>query len=117
VLLHLKAKVYTIERQLALFKKTSRFFARMGYRPKKFVFGDGYKGMPEEAPFDGIIVTAGAPRVPRELMSQLAIGGRMVIPVGKEEQTMMLVVRKSEKAFERQACGAFRFVPMLGNKN
>lgn len=117
VLLQMKAKVYTVERQLALFKKTSRFFDKMGYRPKKFVFGDGYKGLPEEAPFDGIIVTAGAPRIPRALMSQLAIGGRLVIPVGEEDQTMMRVVRKSEKAFERQACGAFRFVPMLGDKN
>ncbi len=117
VLLHLGARVYTIERQQSLFKKTSRFFQKMGYRPKKFVFGDGYKGMPSEAPFDGIIVTAGAPHIPRELMAQLAIGGRLVIPVGEDPQTMMLVVRKSEKEFERQACGSFRFVPLLEDKN
>ena len=117
VLLHLGARVYTIERQQSLFKKTSRFFNSMGYRPKKFIFGDGYKGMPEEAPFDGIIVTAGAPYIPRELMAQLAIGGRLVIPVGEDPQTMMLVVRKSEKEFERQACGSFRFVPLLEDKN
>ncbi|MBT8179645.1 MAG: protein-L-isoaspartate O-methyltransferase, partial [Eudoraea sp.] len=61
VLLQLKAKVYTIERQLELFKKTRLFFEKRGYRPKKVVFGDGYKGLPEEAPFDGILVTAGAP--------------------------------------------------------
>ncbi len=116
VLLHLKARVYTIERQLELFKKTNLFFKRMGYRPKKFVFGDGYKGLPEEAPFDAIIVTAGAPMVPRPLLSQLAIGGRMVIPVGEEEQTMMLIRRSSQTEFERQSSGAFRFVPMLGDK-
>ena len=56
----------------------------MGYRPKKYVFGDGYKGLPEEAPFDGIVVTAGAPEIPNALMSQLAIGGRLVIPIGEE---------------------------------
>ena len=82
VLLALKAKVYTSERQLELFKKTKLFFDKMGYRPKKYVFGDGYKGMPDEAPFDGIIVTAGAPAIPSALMAQLAVGGRLVIPVG-----------------------------------
>lgn len=117
VLLHLKTRVFTIERQLELFKKTNLFFKKMGYRPKKFIFGDGYKGMPEEAPFDGIIVTAGAPEIPKALLSQLAIGGRMVIPVGVENQTMVLVQRTSEKEFEKQDCGAFRFVPMLEDKN
>lgn len=117
VLLGMGTRVYTIERQLSLFKKTKRFFSKMGYRPRKFTFGDGYLGMPEEAPFDGIIVTAGAPRIPRPLMSQLAIGGRLVIPVGDDPQTMMLVVRKSEKEFERQALGEFRFVPLLEDKN
>lgn len=117
VLLRLKARVYTIERQLTLFKRTSLFFKKMGYRPKKFIFGDGYKGMPEEAPFDGIIVTAGAPTIPKPLLAQLAIGGRMVIPVGVEDQTMMLIRRTSEKEFEQQPCGAFRFVPLLEDKN
>jgi protein-L-isoaspartate(D-aspartate) O-methyltransferase len=117
ILLHLGAKVYTIERQQELFKKTERFFKKMGYRPKKFVFGDGYKGMPEHAPFDGIIVTAGAPEVPKALMSQLKVGGRLVIPVGVDEQVMTLYRRKSEKEFERQELGQFRFVPLLENKN
>ncbi|MGB5404394.1 MAG: protein-L-isoaspartate(D-aspartate) O-methyltransferase [Robiginitalea sp.] len=117
VLLHLKAKVYTIERQLNLFKKTKLFFDKMGYRPKRFIFGDGYKGMPEDAPFDGILVTAGAPRIPKALLSQLKIGGRLVIPVGEDHQTMMLITRSSEKEFERQECGSFRFVPLLEDKN
>lgn len=117
VLLHLKAKVYTIERQLELFKKTKLFFAKMGYRPKKYIFGDGYKGLPEEAPFDGIIVTAGAPFVPNPLLAQLKIGGKLVIPVGDVEQIMTLFVRKSEKEFEKKELGSFRFVPLLEDKN
>ena len=117
ILLQLKAKVYTIERQLELFKKTNRFFKKMGYRPKKVIFGDGYKGLPELAPFDSIIVTAGAPEVPKALMSQLKVGGRLVIPVGVEEQTMTMFIRKSEKEFEKKELGAFRFVPLLEDKN
>lgn len=117
VLLTLKAKVYTIERQLELFKKTNLFFGKMGYRPKKNIFGDGYKGMPEEAPFDGIIVTAGAPYVPKPLLAQLKVGGRLVIPVGTDEQIMTLYERKSAKAFEKKEFGSFRFVPLLENKN
>ncbi|MEX0291378.1 MAG: protein-L-isoaspartate(D-aspartate) O-methyltransferase [Flavobacteriaceae bacterium] len=117
VLLHLRAQVYTIERQLELFKKTNLFFTKMGYRPKKFVFGDGYKGLPEAAPFDGIIVTAGAPEIPQALLAQLKIGGRLVIPVGEEDQVMTLMIRKSEKKFERKELGIFRFVPLLEDKN
>ncbi|MBW8199391.1 protein-L-isoaspartate(D-aspartate) O-methyltransferase [Flagellimonas abyssi] len=117
VLMHLRAKVYTIERQLELFKTTSLFFNKMHYRPKKMIFGDGYKGLPEEAPFDGIIVTAGAPEVPRPLMAQLKVGGRLVIPVGTDEQIMTLFVRKSEKEFEKKEFGSFRFVPLLEDKN
>lgn len=117
VLLHLKAKVYTIERQQELFKKTKLFFQKMNYRPKKIIFGDGYKGLPEDAPFDGIIVTAGAPEVPKALMSQLKIGGRLVIPVGVDDQVMTLIIRKSEKEFEKHNLGAFRFVPLLEDKN
>jgi protein-L-isoaspartate(D-aspartate) O-methyltransferase len=117
VLLKCKAKVFTIERQLELFKKTSLFFKKMGYRPKKFIFGDGYKGLPENAPFDKIIVTAGAPEVPKALLSQLKVGGRLVIPVGFEEQIMTLYIRTTAKEFEKSEYGSFKFVPLLEDKN
>ncbi len=117
VLLHLKARVYTIERQLELFKKTQLFFNKMGYRPKKFIFGDGYKGLPELAPFDAIIVTAGAPFVPKPLLSQLKVGGRLVIPVGDKDQIMTLFIRTSSSSFEKKELGLFNFVPLLENKN
>ncbi len=117
VLCELGAKVYSIERQLELFKITSKFLPKLGYRPKKLIFGDGYKGLKEQAPFDGIIVTAGAPFVPKPLMSQLAIGGRLVIPVGDEVQIMTLFVRNGHKDFEKHEFGEFRFVPLLEDKN
>ncbi len=117
VLLDLKVKVYTIERQLELFKKTRLFFDKMGYRPKKMVFGDGYKGLPEEAPFEGIVVTAGAPQIPKALLAQLKVGGKLVIPVGEDEQIMTVITRKSDKEFEKMEFGAYRFVPLLEDKN
>ena len=117
VLLELGAKVYTIERQRELFKKTKLFLPKLGYKPKLFVFGDGYKGLPEEAPFDGIIVTAGAPFVPKPLLAQLKIGGRLIIPVGDEIQTMNLFIRTGKADFEKHELGDFKFVPMLKDKN
>lgn len=117
VLLQLRAKVLTVERQQQLYKKTKLFFDRMRYRPKKMIFGDGYKGLPDDAPFDGILVTAGAPEVPKPLLAQLKVGGRLVVPIGTEEQVMTLFIRKSKREFEKKELGIFRFVPMLEDKN
>ena len=117
ILCEMGARVYSIERQLELFKATSKFLPKLGYRVKKLVFGDGYKGLEEEAPFDGIVVTAGAPYVPKPLLSQLKIGGRLVIPLGKGVQVMTLFIRKGEKDFEKHEFGEFRFVPLLEDKN
>ena len=117
VLLGLSAHVYTIERQQALFKQTQRLFSQLGYRPKKHIFGDGYKGLPTEAPFDRIIVTAGAPQVPKALLNQLAIGGKLVIPIGDKEQIMTRFIRTSRVSFDKEEFGRFRFVPLLENKN
>jgi len=117
VLCELGAHVFSIERQKELFKKTSEFLPKIGYRAKKLIFGDGYKGLVEEAPFDSIIVTAGAPFVPKPLLSQLKIDGRLVIPVGEDVQIMTLYIRKGQKEFEKHELGEFRFVPLLEDKN
>ncbi len=117
VLCTMGAKVFSIERQQELFKKTKLLLSKLGYRPKYLSFGDGYKGLEEFAPYKGIIVTAGAPYVPKPLLSQLAIGGRLVIPVGDDPQMMTLFVRKTETQFEKTELGEFRFVPLLENKN
>ena len=116
VLIELGAVVYTIERQHELFKKTSLFLPKLGYVPKKFIFGDGYKGFKEKAPFDKILVTAGAPFVPKRLLSQLKVGGKLLIPVGDEKQVMTLFIRKTSKEFEKHELGDFSFVPMLQEK-
>ncbi|WP_339835759.1 protein-L-isoaspartate(D-aspartate) O-methyltransferase [uncultured Flavobacterium sp.] len=117
VLCTMGAKVYTIERQNELFKKTSLLLPKLGIRPKRVIFGDGYKGLPEFAPFDSIIVTAGAPFIPQPLMAQLKIGGKLVIPLGEEHQIMTMLIRKNETQFEKHEFGEFRFVPLLENKN
>ena len=117
VLCAIGAKVYTVERQNELFKSTSLLLPKLGIRPKHISFGDGYKGLPNYAPFDSIIVTAGAPIIPKPLMAQLKIGGRLVIPLGEEHQIMTLLIRKNETQFEKHEFGEFRFVPLLENKN
>ena len=115
ILCHMGARVYTIERIKELFRKTSVFLPSINYRPKKMIYGDGYLGYSEEAPYDSIIVTAGASEIPEELINQLKIGGRMVIPVGDEVQKMKLVTKLSETDFETKIFGDFQFVPMLKN--
>jgi protein-L-isoaspartate(D-aspartate) O-methyltransferase len=117
VLCGLGAKVYSVERQNELFKTTSLLLPKLGIRPKHLSFGDGYKGLPNYAPFDSIIVTAGAPEIPKALMAQLKISGRLVIPVGTDVQIMTLIVRKNETQFEKHEFGDFRFVPLLEDKN
>lgn len=117
ILCAMGTSVYSIERQNELFKQTSLLLPKLGIRPKLLTFGDGYKGLPNYAPFDGIIVTAGAPIIPKPLMAQLKIGGRLVIPVGETIQIMTLVIRRSEKEFEKHEFGEFRFVPLLEDKN
>lgn len=117
VLVAMGAKVYSIERQNELFKTTSLLLPKLGIKPKNISFGDGYKGLPQYAPFDGILVTAGAPILPKQLMAQVKIGGKIVIPLGEDKQVMTLLIRTSETHFEKQEFGSFKFVPLLENKN
>ena len=113
VLLELGAKVFTIERQKELYIKVQNFLPEIGYNPAIF-FGDGYKGLPNFAPFHKILVTAGATSVPEELKNQLKIGGRLVIPVGNSKrQEMIVITRVSENEFKTEKHGAFIFVPLL----
>jgi len=116
VLCELGANVFSIERQGELYKKVVNFLPSINYYPKKIIYGDGYKGLEEEAPFDSIIVTAGAPFVPKALLNQLKIGGRLVIPVGENIQVMTLYIRVSEKKFNMKEYGEFQFVPLLKEK-
>ena len=117
VLLHLGAHVYTVERQQELYKKSKLLFSKLRLFPKKMLFGDGYKGWVENAPYDRILVTAGAPEVPKSLLQQLKIGGKLVIPIGDKEQQMIRYTRTAEKVFDKETFGTFRFVPLLENKN
>ncbi|MBW6482354.1 MAG: protein-L-isoaspartate(D-aspartate) O-methyltransferase [Vicingaceae bacterium] len=116
VLLELGAKVFSIERQKALFDKTKMFLPKLGYNAKLF-YGDGYLGLPSFAPFNKIIVTAGAPYVPENLLNQLAIGGIMIIPVDNDDyQIMKKIVKIDASNFETTDLGSFKFVPLLKEK-
>jgi len=116
VLFEMGANVYTIERQRELFIKSQQLLHQLGYK-MNFFYGDGYAGLPAYAPFDKIIVTAGATEIPENLVSQLKTGGRMVIPVGgSDRQEMTLIVKKSENETEVTYHGAFIFVPFLKGK-
>ncbi len=113
VLLEMGARVYTIERQKELFQRVQAFLPEIGYNPACF-FGDGYEGLPAFAPFDKILVTAGAATIPESLKNQLKTGGRLVIPVGKaNHQEMLVIVRISDNEFKTEKHGGFVFVPLL----
>jgi len=116
ILAAMGAKVFSIERQKSLYDKAVSFLPEIGYRIKLF-YGDGYKGLPAYAPFDKIIVTAGAPYIPDPLMDQLKPGGILVIPVGADDvQEMITITRISENEYRKRQHGKFRFVPLLEDK-
>ncbi|KEY19775.1 protein-L-isoaspartate(D-aspartate) O-methyltransferase [Kaistella antarctica] len=118
VLIAMEAWVYTIERQKDLHDFSHKKFRELHLRPKFQSFGDGFLGLPTFAPFDKILVTCGAEVLPTELLHQLKVGGKMVIPLGKtEEQILTRFTKRSEREFEREEFGAYKFVPMLNNTN
>lgn len=115
ILFFLGAKVFSIERQKDLYLKTKKMLSDLRLRAH-LKYGDGYKGLPAYGPFDKIIVTAGAPFIPKPLLQQLAIGGRLVIPVGEGKQIMTIIDKVSELEFNKIELGEFAFVPMLQKK-
>ena len=116
VLTLLHAEVFTIERQKKLFLKTKKFLPDLGYNCM-FFYGDGYKGIPNLAPFDKIIITCGAPYIPKDLLDQLKVGGKMVAPIGEGDvQVMHLIEKISDQENNISTHGNFSFVPMLGDK-
>ena len=120
VLFHLGAQVFSIERQHILYNKSKRLLTEM--RVKCYLhYGDGYDGLPDKAPFNKIIVTAGSPSVPELLFNQLSVGGSMIIPLGEKEQIMTLLIKTTEKTYKKFEFDNynerhFQFVPMLKNK-
>lgn len=113
----LGARVFTIERQAALYDRTNRLFQKLKLPMIRTYLRDGYLGLPELAPFDRIIVTAGTEKIPEALLQQLKVGGIMVIPVGLEIQTMIKIVRTEVDHWEQENLGSFRFVPFLKGIN
>jgi len=113
ILLELGAKLYTIEYNRKLFERTRDFLPALGYKPF-FIHGDGTKGLPAKAPFDKIIVTAGAPAVPSELTEQLTEGGILIIPVGNRDRQTMVRIQKKQGKLHKEKFDSFAFVPLLG---
>ncbi|UII20960.1 protein-L-isoaspartate(D-aspartate) O-methyltransferase [Fulvivirga ligni] len=116
VLVEMGANVYTIEYNKVLYERTRKFLPKMGYTPK-FFCGDGSKGLPRYAPYDKIIVTAGAPTVPTSLIKQLNINGILIIPVGdSSKQKMLKITKVDEKKLKKEEFDYFSFVPLLGDE-
>jgi protein-L-isoaspartate(D-aspartate) O-methyltransferase len=117
VLHDLGAKLYTIEYQEPLYERTRHFLPKLGYKKIHFFYGDGSKGLAAHAPFNKIIVTAGAPTVPNSLVAQLTIGGCLVIPVGDNStQQMLRLTKTSERKISKEVFSNFSFVPLKGDE-
>jgi len=116
VLCELKAEVYSVERHNELYHRAKDALRALGYRPQ-LKCGDGTLGWSTYAPYHGIVVTAGAPVVPDDLIRQLHIGGRLIIPVGSStEQSMLRITRVSEEEYREEEYEGFKFVPLIGQK-
>jgi protein-L-isoaspartate(D-aspartate) O-methyltransferase len=114
ILAEIAYRVYTIERIHSLYIKTRKLFDRLHYHNIVTRYSDGTVGWKEESPYDAIIVTAGAPRVPDSLIDQLAIGGRLVIPVGNQYSQDLVKITKKETGINQTNLGGCRFVKLVG---
>ncbi len=115
ILAELAAKVYSVERIPSLAARAKKCLARLGYVNALIRVGDGTKGWIDYAPYDRIIVTAGAPDVPKPLLDQLTDGGLLVIPVGGQDSQELLKVERSGNAFRKSKMGGCRFVDLIGD--
>lgn len=114
ILAELTRMVYSIERFPRLVERARRVLAELGYDNVEIKQGDGTLGWPEKGPFDAIIVTAGAPRIPQPLIEQLKVGGRLVIPIGDRYNQDLIKVLKTEKGHKEKNLGGCRFVNLVG---
>lgn len=116
ILSHMGADVNSVERHEELYHKAKKMLHELGYRPN-LKLGDGTLGWSAYAPYDGIVVTAGAPVVPNDLIKQLKVGGKLVVPVGnRKNQVMIRITRVSEDSYEEEQLQNFKFVPLIGEK-
>lgn len=116
ILCELGANVYSVERHKELYDRAKKILNKLGYKAE-LKLGDGTKGWSAYAPYDRIVVTAGAPLVPENLIEQLATGGKLVIPVGSEyTQTMIRITKESEESYKEEHFKNFKFVPLIGEK-
>ncbi len=116
VLANLVDEVYTVERIATLFRQTRNRLFDLKYRNIKFLHGDGLKGWPEHAPYDGILATAAPAEVPHALLDQIAIGGRIVIPIGERTLQKLMLIEKTLDGFEQREIESVNFVPLLSGK-
>ena len=113
----MKAQVYSIERIYKLYRKSKKILKSINLMPKKIIWNDGYLGLIDDAPFDKILIAAACKEIPAQLIKQLKIGGKMIVPIGDEKnQIMNLIIRLSENKIKKIEMGNFLFVPMLKNK-
>ena len=113
----LSNNIYTIERNHDLYKNSKKLFSKLNIRVRKQIYGDGHLGYLGASPYDCIIVTAGANELPKKLLQQLSIGGRLIIPLGNKIQVMTKVERISDTNFKKKTFGEFKFVPLLRDIN
>ena len=116
ILSELAREVYSMEKHLSLAKKAKERLNSLGYKNVEVRVGDGTKGLLEKEPFDRIIITAGAPRIPSSLLKQLKAGGKMILPLGGFEMQELILIEKEKRGIRKRKLGGCRFVPLYGEE-